>query len=25
MAAHCLWKAERGASDYATALRLELG
>ena len=23
MAAHCLWKAERGASDYAGALRLE--
>ncbi len=25
MAAHCLWKAERGAADYAQALRLELG
>ena len=25
MAAHCLWKAERGAADYATALKLELG
>ncbi|MGB8811941.1 MAG: aminoglycoside phosphotransferase family protein [Paracoccaceae bacterium] len=24
MAAHCLWKAERGAADYATALQLEL-
>ena len=24
MAAHCLWKSERGAQDYATALRLEL-
>ncbi|MDZ4096282.1 MAG: aminoglycoside phosphotransferase family protein, partial [Paracoccaceae bacterium] len=24
MAAHCLWKAERGAPDYATALRQEL-
>lgn len=24
MAAHCLWKAERGASDYAAALQLEL-
>lgn len=24
MAAHCLWKAERGAADYATALHLEL-
>ncbi|EEW26604.1 phosphotransferase family protein [Rhodobacter ferrooxidans] len=24
MAAHCLWKAERGATDYATALDLEL-
>lgn len=24
MAAHCLWKAERGATDYATALQLEL-
>lgn len=25
MAAHCLWKLERGALDYGTALRLELG
>lgn len=25
MAAHCLWKAERGAPDYAAALRLEVG
>jgi thiamine kinase len=25
MAAHCLWKTEHGAVDYATALRLELG
>ncbi len=25
MAAHCLWKAERGAPDYAQALALELG
>ena len=24
MAAHCQWKAERGAADYATALKLEL-
>lgn len=24
MAAHCLWKAERGAADYAQALTLEL-
>ncbi len=24
MAAHCLWKAERGAADYAAAMRLEL-
>jgi hypothetical protein len=24
MAAHCLWKSERGASDYMSALRLEL-
>jgi hypothetical protein len=24
MAAHCLWKWERGASDYAAALKLEL-
>lgn len=24
MAAHCLWKSERGAPDYATALKLEL-
>ena len=24
MAAHCLWKAERGAADYAAALQLEL-
>lgn len=24
MAAHCLWKSERGAADYATALNLEL-
>lgn len=24
MAAHCLWKAERGAPDYAQAMRLEL-
>lgn len=24
MAAHCLWRAERGASDYETALKLEM-
>ncbi|MCF1710641.1 phosphotransferase [Tabrizicola sp. J26] len=24
MAAHCLWRAERGATDYGTALKLEM-